>query len=181
MNKCIAVEATIFCLFLQSFPALSQECSTNVPNPSLSSQYVINADDTVSDLSTGLVWKRCIEGRKTIDAAFPCGDGTSQLKTWQQALTLVQELNQDLGGFAQVVTWRLPNIKELTSITEFACKDPAINLNAFPNSETLGYWSSTTQKGTPTNAWYVRSDFGGVSNNDKTSQRFYVRLVYDMN
>ena len=40
--------------------------------------------------------------------------------------------------------WRLPNIKELESLTDDARYNPAIDTNFFPNAYASYYWSSTT-------------------------------------
>ena len=78
-----------------------------------------NSDGTATDVSLGLVWMRCSIGQTWIDES--CAVDASRL-TWQQAL-------QSAHGYkyANQFGWRVPNMKELASLTERSCVRPAIN------------------------------------------------------
>jgi len=75
--------------------------------------------------------------------------------------------------------WRLPNIKELRSLVERACREPALNTAVFPMSGDTGYsfWSSTS--GGETSYWAMAFDFvlGKPEEEPKESDEIFVRLV----
>jgi len=51
--------------------------------------------------------------------------------------------------------WRLPNVKELQSIIETSCNVPAVNLDIFPSTDLVLYWSSTGYASSEEKAWGV--------------------------
>ena len=61
---------------------------------------------------------------------------------------------------AKQTGWRLPNIKELKSLVETACYDPAINSNMFKEVSSNSYWTSSTLAEDARNAWTVKFDDG---------------------
>ena len=95
-----------------------------------------HADGTVTDNLTGLMWSK---------NANPAGSS----KTWQGALDYVKTVN--IGGYTD---WRLPNIKELSSLVDWSKDSPILPANhPFQNvifekyglyPGTLVYWSATT-------------------------------------
>ena len=93
--------------------------------------------------------------------------------TWADALTNCNALNY--GGHDD---WRLPNIKELSSLVDFEKVNPAIDTDAFPNTQSDGYWSSTSfqNDGKHSNAWSVDFFDGNMNSLDKTGT-YYVRCV----
>ena len=115
-----------------------------------------NGNGTVTDRVTELIWQKQ-------DGGAP--------RTWEQALAYCNALN--LGEFSD---WRLPNIKELKSITDMTTHDPAINGSSFPGSQSAPYWSSTTNAWNAAFAWYVDFGYGVVLNDDKTKS-YAVRCV----
>ncbi len=149
--------------------ATCENIAESVPN----SRLLNNADGTISDSLTGLMWKQCSEGQT---ADTQCSGNTSS-HNWQAALQIASNLNAS-GGFAGHSDWRLPNVKELRSIVEPACHTPAINNERFPNTASIEYWTSTVSVDNTSNAWRV--EFGnGESNaarNNRTSS-YAVRLV----
>lgn len=132
------------------------------------SRFTDNGDGTLSDNATGLQWKRCSEGQ--IWSGGVC-TGSATYHSWQQALQLAEA-----AVYADNSDWRLPNIKELTSIVEAACYDPAINLTAFPGTPPRTYWTSTPGASSPSNAWNVNFD-SGLDGHDYKPNDSHVRLV----
>lgn len=122
-------------------PALSkaQYCKPySIPATTPTVQLTNNGNGTVTDTKTALMWKQCPEGQSGTD----CSGGSASTYTWGQALAHVETLNVS-EGFAGYSDWRLPNIKELISLTEGRCYDPAINSTLFPNTASTAFWSSS--------------------------------------
>lgn len=111
------------------------------------SRFTDNGDGTVTDQATGLQWKRCAEGQSWSGGTCT---GTASTPTWQQALQLA-----DTASFAGHGDWRLPNIKELSSIVERACYAPAIDLAVFPATPLSWYWSASPYVRNSDGAWFV--------------------------
>jgi hypothetical protein len=168
----------------------AQDCFSNTSVPSTpDSRFTDNADGTVTDLVTGLMWKQCEQGTDGTDC-FGATDATGF--TWQAALQAPAILNAG-GGFAGHTDWRLPNVKELASIVETNCSGPAQNLTFFPKAPstvTTGAGTSISRyvwTSSPSDdnaflsdayAWYV--DFNvGYSQHSKRDQYMRVRLVRD--
>ncbi|MEI7899993.1 MAG: DUF1566 domain-containing protein [bacterium] len=119
--------------------------------------FVQNGDGTVTDPDTGLVWQQS-------QSAFPTN--------WEGALQVAENLT--LGGRSD---WRLPNIKELQSLNDEALAQPSVDTNVFSGT-TAGsaYWSSTTLRASPTQAWCHTCQYGVTTYLNKTSN-LWVRCV----
>jgi len=100
-----------------------------------------NGDGTITDLNTGLMWKK----------------DESPDMNWQEALKYCQDLR--LAGYTD---WRLPTIKEIATILDLSYKDSTwYHKEFFPNVKTLPlgfYWASTTYG--DTFGWGVNFQFG---------------------
>lgn len=127
--------------------------------------YTVNADNTVTDNRTGLMWRRCSQG-KNDDATCT---GTSGSYTWEDAISQCENETADYSD------WRLPNYKELLSIVSYGAMSPAIN-GTFPATTSTAYWTSTSYAGDGTTAWYVDFNMGGGDPSAKTTPQ-YVRCV----
>jgi hypothetical protein len=152
--------------------AQAHYCNSNIPLARPDTHYTDNHDGTVTDNTTGLMWKQCSEGVSTSNTA--CDTGSSNTYTWQGALAQAQNVNT--GGFAGYSDWRLPNIKELGSLVETACGNPSINVNFFPEPTGAYFWSSTPDPSDSTLAWRIYFDIGGDSRFGKGNTHA-VRLV----
>ena len=118
--------------------------------------WVANGDGTVTDVATGLMWQQQDDGI---------------IRDHADAITFCQNLS--LAGHAD---WRLPNVKELTSLVDYRQSSPAIDVAAFPNTSSSFYWSASSRASSSSSAWVVNFDVGNVSSNDETSNNF-VRCV----
>ena len=151
-----------------------QVCSPRINSVTPVNRFEIRDDGTVRDLRTLLVWQRCpigfsVDDKATVDyheddTCVP-GNQASRMP-WVDAFAFVDG------------NWRLPTVKELMSIMEYKCFDPAMNLTVFPEIPGSRFWTSTT---------YLKIDevasvdiTAGVNLVDnKTQSQNYVRLVRD--
>ncbi len=134
----------------------------NTPT-SILAHFTDNGDGTITDNLTNLVWQKT---------------PSSTALTWEDALKYTENLT-----FANASDWRLPNIKELQSINDESVVKPSINKTFFPSIGVTKFWSSTSLPNQTTKAWYLSTQFGittydeksianyviGVRNNTKTS------------
>lgn len=118
--------------------------------------YTDHADGTVTDNRTGLVWQK--------------SEGLSAA-TWEEALVYAKELS-----FAGHNDWRLPNVKELESLSTPYAVRPTIDADFFPATPSALYWTSTSLANHAEKSWTVSFSLGVVSYNVKTD-KLHVRLV----
>ncbi|MGD9847570.1 MAG: DUF1566 domain-containing protein [Desulfuromonas sp.] len=134
-----------------------------------------NRDGTVTDRFTGLMWKVCSEG-EVWHPQSGC-TGYAQQYNWQESLQQAQ--NVSAAGEAGHNDWRLPNIKELTSILNPYCTMPASYRYLPPASQQANYWTSSLYVVSQRNsAWTVDFGDGSIAPLLKFG-RNYVRLVRD--
>lgn len=158
-------------LLLFSVEGVAQSCFTkSIAATTPTKRFVLNADGTVFDTVTGLMWQACSYGEQFHVGLVQC-TGVAASVTWQQALA-----NAKSNRFANYDDWRVPNIKELASIVEHQCVEPALNTVIFLSSVNQNYWTSTTSPSNPDHAWvYQFAD--GKNNITEKSASLYLRLV----
>ncbi len=96
-------------------------------------------------------------------------DGEIKQLTWSESINYCETLT--LNGDR----WRLPNIKELTSLIEDTTYNPSIN-NTFEFISSDNYWSSTINVNGSNYAWIVYFSSGSIHVYDKKHTN-YVRCV----
>jgi hypothetical protein len=100
------------------------------------SRFSVSADNQeVTDLQTGLVWRRCTEGTSYVGGTCT---GSPGIATHEQALQLATATAAATGQ-----AWRLPNAKELISLADPDRRSPARDPDAFPPVAGSVYWAST--------------------------------------
>lgn len=129
-------------------------------------RYTVSADGSeVTDGKTSLIWRRCSEGQSWSNAPTGC-TGTASTFTHEHALAHAQTQ----------AGWRLPSVKELSSIANKSRAKPAIDVTAFPGTPSYYFRSSSPYVGAPNFAWLV--DFhGGSVNASGRNLPSHVRLV----
>jgi len=119
------------------------------------------------DNVTCLVWEM-----KTADGSLHDQGNTY---TWEASTSqFIAELNG--AQFAAHADWRLPTVKELSTLVHSGTYSPAIDQAWFPNTVSSGYWSSTALASSTGDAWGVNFYSGGVGGGSKGSS-YYVRAV----
>lgn len=111
---------------------------------------------TVYDTKMKLTWQQTI---------FPYS------LTWSEAQSYCSDLILDGDG------WRVPSMKELQTIIDETRRDPAIDINAFPDTPLDVFWTSTAKVDDPTNAWFVGSNDGFTFYRDESAGPGRVRCV----
>ncbi|MFH0729814.1 MAG: DUF1566 domain-containing protein [Pseudomonadota bacterium] len=122
----------------------------------VSGRMIDNGDGTITDKVTGLMWQKQDDGI---------------IRSWESALTHCETLS-----IADYDDWRMPNIKELTSIVDFCERYPSVDTTFFPNTAASPYWSASSRAGSPEGAWII--DFSdGDGDADSKSSMYNVRGV----
>lgn len=109
-----------------------------------------HGNGTLTDSRTGLTWQKI---------------GPAEGMTWEEALKHCDSL-----WLAGQNGWRLPNIKELRSLSDDRLTQPSLDRKLFPHADSTAYWSSTTQSNRAERAWYVDFTTGLVTYADKTER-----------
>jgi len=156
-------------LLLEAGHGVAQTCLPKVRSTAPASRYIDHGDGTVTDTTTGLMWKQCAEGLE----GAGCTSGQVVRLAWKEALSRPQE-----NVFAGHNDWRLPTYKELSSLVEERCYDPAINVALFPSSPPAGFWSSTADANRMGYAWVVGFGYGDAFYGSESGP-YFVRLVRD--
>lgn len=130
------------CLLVTGLNAFANDCNfDNIQSTSPVEKFLDNNDGTVTDLRFGLMWSKCTFGQTYNVADKTCAGEGESLNSWSAAIDSQSMINAQ--KLADYDDWRLPNIKELHSIVERACKNPAIRPEVFPDSINAPYWSNT--------------------------------------
>lgn len=128
--------------------------------------YVDNGNGTVTDNMSGLVWQQSDDG---------------VARNWSEALSYCENLT-----LANSSEWRLPDIRELESLTTITGSDetlynPALNTTYFPLPQLFDFWSSSTasyeQYTVPNAAWIASSYTAYISDHTDKSAYVLVRCV----
>ena len=104
-------------------------------------RFIDNGDGTVTDTKLGLMWSKA-----TITEADV---------TQHQAEDLCRELR-----LADHADWRLPTVDELFALADRSRYNPAIDTEAFPDTSSDWYWTSTITAWSSSHAWYLYFSYG---------------------
>ena len=141
-----------------------------------SPRFAQNADTTITDILTGLVWAPDGNIMPSRDDGWDT-DGTANdgAVIWPHAFDYVKKLNEE--NYLGHNDWRLPNINELESLVNSDSDMPESNVwlnnNGFVNVQT-GYWSSTSYAQYPYSAWAMSLNMGRLFQSDKSEEHLRV-------
>lgn len=143
--------------------------------PVLPVALAVQADGTVLDTDTGLVWDQCPYGL----GGSRCTTGKAFLGDWTAAMDAAERANANAyKGFRD---WRVPSKNELESIARidvYTAGVPSIDTVAFPGTPVGYFWTSTSYASFPSDAWYIYFK-GGNAYADKKTYPLHLRLVRD--
>jgi hypothetical protein len=170
MKTTMAVQGLLVLFLAHGVAAWGQQvCPAGYPHTTPDADFRDTGGGTVLHVSTGLVWKRCAEGQTWSGGACT---GTPTLYNWQDALAQAEG-----STYAGQSDWRLPNIKELESLVEDGCYNPAINAIQFPDTPAGNFWSGSPLVAQDSNStWFVNFNYGD-DNWDLRDFAYVVRLV----
>ena len=127
--------------------------------------YTNNANGTITDNVTQLMWQQGDGGEMTIENA------------------ILYAQNLVLGGFSD---WRLPIPIEGFSILNHQNNNPAMNTTFFTSSAAGYWWTSSFQAGDASKVWCTNAG-GGIGNHPKSetisaggTKKFHARCVRDI-
>lgn len=166
----ILILSLSFCKLLQA----DQVCSNNIIQSTPSSQFTLDRSGTATDNKTGLTWMRCSLGTKWMDNKYCVRVGDPILYDWKTALN--KAYNSNFAGYSD---WRLPNIKELNSIVEVACR-PSANIDVFKQIYTntsLLHWTSTPYASDSSQVFIVAFGNGQAGPIPFIGKEAHIRLV----
>ena len=153
----------------------------------IAGRYLDNGDSTVTDTQTKLMWKQCSEGQ----SGSSCSGKAATYK-WDDAMSRFG----NRVSFAGHSDWRMPTKDELKTLVycssgiptplpdEKWCggedkkgfQQPTINQQAFPNTSSEEFWSSSPFAYDSKGAWLV--DFSlSIGHEAHKDNAFQVRLV----
>lgn len=173
INSYIVLKLALFFVSCSGCFCYAQDCmQTSTQENEISRRFIDNQDGTILDTNTLLMWEKCSYGQ----AGNECSEGNAIRFDWKQSLNISPEANNKF--FLGFNDWRLPNIKELLSITNLRCAYPSVNYEKFPNTKSDDYWSSSLSQAYNDYAYSVNFTVGsfypgGMLKNTKS----YVRLV----
>lgn len=152
--------------YLVGLTLLTGACCVGTAQAQVRFSYSTDGSE-VTDSKTELIWQRCSVGQSWSWSGSTC-TGTAATFTHEAAL-----------GYAQTQTggWRLPNVKELSSLIDRTVFQPTIDRVVFPATPAGMYWSASPYAVDKTaSAWSVIFGNGHVSNEIRSSAGL-VRLV----
>jgi hypothetical protein len=117
-------------------------------------RYTDNGDGTVTDHLTGLIWLK--------------NANCFSYRTWDEALGDSSNLANGQCGLSDgsvAGDWRLPNVREILSLTDFSNYLPSGHLFTYEQHNL--YWTSTTVSYNSGGAWHWWSGAGHITPNTK--------------
>jgi len=149
--------------------------------PLPSPRFTDNANGTVTDNLTGLIWLKDAGCFATVGGITKGTDAATSTLTWGNALTWSNALKSGdctLSDGSVAGDWRLPNRKELESLVDKQNFSPSLPTgHPFSNVQNYLYWSSSSYAYDAYGAWsvYMYDGFMGYSDSSDNFDVWPVR------
>lgn len=130
--------------------------------PVTGARWTVSPDgQEITDNRTLLIWRRCPEGL----VWDPSNGGTCTGTHAKFPTRFDAQTRATIQATTTAKGWRIPNVKELLSIVDATVSNPAINVVAFPKTQSSNdYWTSTPAPPADPDGWDEPSlwkvDFG---------------------
>jgi hypothetical protein len=121
-------------------------------------RFVDNGDGTITDTVSNLIWSKATLSDECV--------------THAEAESICVQL--DLAGHTD---WRLPTVEELFALADRSRKQPAIDTDAFPDTKSDWYWTSTISAWSSDVAWVVLFADGSAGYLHRGGYNAFVRAV----
>jgi len=126
-------------------------------------RFTNNRDGTITDRLTGLIWLKAAGGSRGAE-------------DWATAIAFCNKLKDGTAGLrdkSRPGDWRLPNVRELHSLIDYAKHDPALP-GGHPFTKATGgpHWTSTTSPGDPESAFSMNLTEGRLWIHNKQTREY---------
>jgi hypothetical protein len=121
-------------------------------------RFVDNGDGTITDTTHGLMWSK----------STLCASEVNHAEAEKICAAL------DLAGHTG---WRLPTVEELFALADRIKVRPAIDTDAFPDTKSDWYWTSTLHASDSSFAWFVNFHDGNSNDCHRDNSSAFVRAV----
>jgi hypothetical protein len=168
MKRCLLVSCWAILAFSSHFAEAEALCNGEIPETTPIDDFIPAGDGEVLHAPSNLIFMRCAIGQRWENETCT---GDAELFTWQQALTF--SFAYEFNGMNN---WRLPNVKELSTITERSCVRPSVNQEVFPMTPPDDFWTATPSVFDAQRAWSL-GFFNGTSSIKAKDRSIHIRLV----
>ena len=157
---------------LTSHNLVNAECNVMLQMHAPAANQTVDAKtNTVIDNGAALMWMRCPLGYSLENNSCSNNAEMPSAFTWEQALAAA-----DTASHAGFNDWRLPNRKELDTIVNRNCFEPANNELFFPATATQNFWTNSPYPFNSQSAWGIEFEFGSHKSLPKSGE-YAARLV----
>lgn len=150
------------------------EGTFSVSTPTVVGGTASQIGETYTDPQTGLEWKRCSEGQTWLNGTCT---GTASTHSFTDTAPVTKA--NTAPGFKGKTDWRVPTIRELSTLVDYTVPNAAAKINntLYPNTPNAMFWTSSSNVLLAGNAWYLYFFDGYANDNEAKTLVKHIRLV----